>query len=193
MTVPDNPGSRDGVCFVDTETTGLDPDRHQIWEVGLILPNDDEYHWYLPVDLGTADPFALDIGRFHERHPHGYRSPTEGGLTDLDQFSEEFASLTYKLHMAGAVISFDDLRLAKLLRAHGQQPGWHYHVIDVEALAAGYLAAGYSDAGPGPHRPPWNSDELSQCLGVHPDQFERHTALGDSRWARAIYHKVLGP
>jgi oligoribonuclease (3'-5' exoribonuclease) len=27
------------VCFVDCETTGLDPDRHEIWEVGLITPD----------------------------------------------------------------------------------------------------------------------------------------------------------
>jgi oligoribonuclease (3'-5' exoribonuclease) len=26
-----------GLAFVDTETTGLDPDVHQIWEVGLII------------------------------------------------------------------------------------------------------------------------------------------------------------
>jgi len=32
MSTPHTPD----VCFVDTETTGLDPDRHEIWEVGLI-------------------------------------------------------------------------------------------------------------------------------------------------------------
>lgn len=25
------------LAFVDTETTGLDPDRHEIWEVALIV------------------------------------------------------------------------------------------------------------------------------------------------------------
>lgn len=27
---------------------------------------------------------------------------------------------------------------------------------------------------------------------AEPDQFDRHTALGDARWARAIYDAVLG-
>jgi hypothetical protein len=38
------------ICFVDTETAGPDPDRHQIWEVGLITPNGDEHLWQFPVD-----------------------------------------------------------------------------------------------------------------------------------------------
>jgi hypothetical protein len=59
------------LAFIDTETTGLDPDRHEIWEIALIV-DDQEYQWFLPVDLGKADPIALNIGRFHER----YRSTT---------------------------------------------------------------------------------------------------------------------
>lgn len=67
------------LCFVDTETTGLDAERHEIWEIGMIVreplePNTDtneyletEYVWQLPVDLTLADPIALNIGRFHDR------------------------------------------------------------------------------------------------------------------------------
>lgn len=56
------------VAFVDTETTGLDPDRHKIWEVALITPNGDEHVWQFPIDEMAADPAALDIGRYWERH-----------------------------------------------------------------------------------------------------------------------------
>jgi hypothetical protein len=87
---------------------------------------------------------------------------------------------------------------------------WHYHVIDVEALAAGYLAAirqdaaelGYHDRPDTPQyehegnleiaRLPWKSDSLSRAVGVEPDDFDRHTALGDARWAKAIYEAVMG-
>ncbi len=41
------------LAFVDTECTGLDPDRHEIWEVGLIV-DDEEHSWFLPVDLAKA-------------------------------------------------------------------------------------------------------------------------------------------
>ena len=40
--------------------------------------------------------------------------------------------------------------------------------------------------------PPWDSDALSRAVGVNPDDFDRHTALGDARWAKAMYEAVMG-
>ena len=182
------------VCFVDTETTGLDPDLHQIWEVGIILPDGYEGRWFLPVDLGRADPYALKVGRFHERHPHGYdfKHNDDEYVSEVRSFCRDFAEYTRGMHLAGAVISFDEERLRRLLRANGACPEWHYHLIDVEALAAGYLSNGFDHPGDAPHRPPWDSNELSQCIGVNPEDFDRHTALGDCHWAKAIYDKTLG-
>jgi DNA polymerase III epsilon subunit-like protein len=173
------------VCFVDTETTGLDPDRHEIWEVGLIEVDGREHHWFLPVDLGRADPYALKIGRFYDRYPKA------SSLHRLSTFARKFAQLTAGKHLVGAVISFDEERLRKLLKANGACPDWHYHLIDVEALAVGAIAA---NADPGLVTPPWHSDELTAALGVTVPVEDKHTALGDARWAAAIYHAVMtGP
>mgnify|MGYP001572383750 CR=1 FL=1 len=177
------------LAFVDTETTGLDPDRHEIWEVGLIV-DDQEYEWQLPVDLGRADAIALKIGRYYERNLEV--------TADLRSFAEEFAALTRGRHLVGAVISFDEERLRKLLRANGACPEWHYHLIDVEALVAGALFERARDededgrAGEVIHvtTPPWDSNKLSRAIGVDPDDFDRHTALGDARWAKAMYEVV---
>jgi DNA polymerase III epsilon subunit-like protein len=168
------------LAFVDTETTGLDPDRHETWEVGLVLREENgaefERVWQLPADLGRADPMALKIGRFHER-----RSDYDF-LTEPAVFAAQFAGLTLGAHLVGAVISFDEERLRRLLRANGECPMWHYHLVDVEAMAAGFRAM----------PPPWDSGELSRVVGVDPDQFDRHTALGDARWAKAVYDAVMG-
>jgi DNA polymerase III epsilon subunit-like protein len=204
------------LAFIDTETTGLDPDLHQLWEVAAIIERNGvatEHVWQLPVDLGRADPMALKIGRFHER-----RRVAEA-LTQPRVFAETFARLTAGCHLVGAVISFDEERLRRLLRHQHECPMWHYHLIDVEALAAGWLFAdatrcdedyerraadpespGWEKAmgvlGAGWRRstatPPWNSEELSKAVGVDPEQFDRHTALGDARWARALYFAVMG-
>lgn len=174
------------LAFVDTETTGLHPDWHQIWEVGLIV-DDRERRWLLPVDLGRADPIALRIGRFHDRHPDGHdftraAATTYDHATPPEVFAQEFARLTRGRHLVGAVISFDEERLRLLLTANGACPEWHYHLVDVEALAAGKLAI----------PPPWDSADLSRAALVDPDQFDKHTALGDARWAKAIYEAVMG-
>ena len=96
----------------------------------------------------------------------------------------------------GAVPNFDTERLALLLRAHGFEPPWHYHLIDVENLAVGYLAGRGDNPAPdaiGRHVSlPWDSNALSLAVGVDPDRFARHTAMGDVLWARAIYDTVMG-
>ena len=184
------------LAFCDTETTGLDPDLHEIYEVGLIVREENgeehEHHWWLPVDLGMADARALAVGRFHERYP----GPKE--LIRRFEFGDEFSALTRGAHLVGAVISFDEERLRRLLRSNGACPEWHYHLVDVEALAAGSLAGMNSELGdllassPDMFTPPWDSEALSRAVGVDPDQFDRHTALGDARWAMAIYDAVMG-
>lgn len=188
-----------GIVFLDTETTGLDPVRHEIWEVGLIV-DDKEYHWFLPVDLSAADAVALNIGGYHDRHPHGLHK-VPGNKTrcvSVVTFAKEFARLTWGKHLVGAVVSFDEERLRKLLIANGQTYGWHYHLVDVEALMVGYLAGRQRGdrlyALETIHTgiaPPWNSKDLSGAVGVDPDLFEAHTAIGDARWARACYEAVM--
>lgn len=41
--------------------------------------------------------------------------------------------------------------------------------------------------------PPWRSEDVSRALGINPDDYARHTALGDVRWAMAIYDAVINP
>lgn len=178
------------VAYVDIETTGLDADLHEIWEVGLIV-DEVEHHWFLLCDPGHADPRALEIGRFYERYPYHWDGPAGEGAEDLVgtvQFAEEFAALTRDRHLVGAVVSFDEERLRRLLKVSGGCPAWHYHIIDVEALAVGYLSG---HGMKGTWTLPWNSKELSRAVGVAPELFDAHTALGDARWAKALYEAIV--
>lgn len=166
-------------AFIDTETTSLDAETGEIWEAALIEPDGTEHQWFLPVDLGRADPLSLRIGRYYERHPD---ADGTGLVSDPLDFAYDFSRLTAdKCHLIGAVISFDEERLRKLLRANGACPDWAYHLVDVEALIAGMLAI----------PPPWDSTELSLAVGVKPDEFEKHTAVGDALWAKALYEAVM--
>jgi DNA polymerase III epsilon subunit-like protein len=175
--LPDG-GGMTRLAFIDTETTGLDPRRHQLFEIAMLIRDGrestpEEYHWWLSVNLTDADSTALRLTRYYERQIKPTLSVEVAGSV---------AQLTAGAHLVGAVPSFDAAFLETLLRAYNLVPAWHYHLVDVEALAAGYLH----------QQPPWNSEELSRTLGVEPPQGdEPHTALGDARWAMAMYDAVM--
>lgn len=191
------------LAFVDLETTGLDPDRHEPWEIAIIRRDPDgsvtTVHWDVEVDLSRADAGALRIGGYYRRRDaagelwNAVEAPRDVDAVDPDDWhivgrvesqlaAEDVAEALADAHLVGAVPSFDAAFLDRWLRRNGQAPAWHYHLIDVEALAAGHARVA----------PPWNSNDLSRAVGVEPDEFGRHTAMGDVRWAMAIYDAVMG-
>jgi len=200
------------IVFCDTETTSLRPDR-RAWEVGLIVrePGEDdrEVSWFVndrDLDLANADVMSLKIGRFYERHPQ-YRLDRESTGTDTETEYDALRlieAITRGAHLVGAVPNFDADVLGARMRANGICPAWHYHLICVENLAAGWLnrhAAVLENREATIEEatrlrvlasPPWKSDDLSAALGVKVSAEDRHTALGDARFARAIYDAVTG-
>lgn len=189
--------------FIDCETTSLRPDR-RAWEVALVRracgQPDAEHCWLVQasdLELGNADLGSLRIGRYFDRHP-GWPPPGGQAPEDLGQWQQvageaevlrQVETLTRGAVLVGAVPSFDAEVLAARMRANGMAPSWHYHLQDFETLIAGFLR------GQGKPVPdlPWRSDELSGLIGVAPPAADqRHTALGDARWAVRVWDAVMG-
>jgi DNA polymerase III epsilon subunit-like protein len=103
--------------------------------------------------------------------------------------------------IVGNVPSFDVAFLDVFLRKHGQCLTTHYQPVDVEAMAVGFLHGTVAEAvGRGAKvnmqvpAPPWPSDVLAEELGLTPQPTEdRHTALGDARYVRAMYDAITRP
>ena len=53
--------------YVDTETTGLDPSRHEVWEMAFALEDGPVRVMTVPHSLRNADPTALRINRYQTR------------------------------------------------------------------------------------------------------------------------------
>lgn len=162
-----------GVAFVDTETTGLDPRIHEVWDIGLIVDG-REYEWHVrPKKPEVADSTALRIGRFYQR------SAAVGWRWNAPEIvADALVSLTADRMLVGVVPGFDAEFLRAFLLSQGQAPAWHYQLVDAEVLAAGRLGAA----------PPWDTRAICERIGVAPaDDTERHTAIGDAREARRLY------
>lgn len=198
------------LIFLDTETTGLQPDRHTPWEIAWVtalhnkgdrtLALVDRFQATVPLNFKeteNADPEALKVGRYDERKVDGFR-PREDVVARLKWAATRIGALAAELdaarseastppppivpHLVGAVPSFDHAMLCmNWLGWPGFGEGlWHYHLIDVEALAAGTL--GYP--------PPYKSDDLTAMLGIKVDEKDKHTAMGDVMWAVQMYAAV---
>jgi hypothetical protein len=174
----------------------------------------------------TPDLFGLKVGRFWDRHPvgqwlaaqpgpnamrdvsdypvadmHTLRAfddePTSEGLyVTREQAARLVARWTNGCHVVGAVPNFDAEVFTGLLREQHLIPAHHYHLIDVETLAVGYLYGSRAGLAFEPDSVldlPWDSDKLSESLAVEPPaDDERHTALGDARWAMRLYDAIIG-
>lgn len=193
------------IAFVDTETTGLDPRHADAWEIAVIRREDGvdtEHLWQVRPNLDTADPEALAIGKYHDRFavPDGWDAIQT--FTDGPPWRLTLPEMLFDLQtvLANAVVvgsnpGFDITFLTKLLQAHARKLPWHYRTVDIATLAAGYLR-GY-DLSAGETSPeltlPWSSRALSQAVGVQPPGPDTaHTALGDARWAKAVYDAIHG-
>lgn len=184
------------IVFLDTETTGLALDD-DIWEVAAIRRDPDgretEHHLFIRHDQDKCDRLPDSFKADHLRRWDFERSVDPG---DAAAYLDPLLS-DGRPHVVGAVPNFDTERLALLLRAHGFEPGWHYHLIDVETLAVGWLLGqtiGERNVGLAVPAAglPWDSDALSKAVGIAPPVVTRHTAMGDAQWARAIFDRITG-
>jgi hypothetical protein len=193
------------IGFLDTEWTSLHPTDGEVWEVALHIPDGpkeglgiDTWVWHIrPTRLDLADHQSLRIGGYHDR----FGVEAKSGAIDhfwvcnRAQFAEEFVEVTQGVQFAGLTLEGDMRRLDDIVRQAHLLPRWHYQPIDVEILAVGYLIA-KAEGRDGSHapeelRPPWTTTKIMRDLGIDPEQFAAHTAVGDLMAAKAMYDRVM--
>lgn len=193
------------IAFADTETTGLDPFLHDPWEIAVILRvdgQDDEHVFRIEPDLTNADPAALQFNRYHER-----TSAPDWVWDDRETAARRLYELLDGAVLVGSNVSFDAEMLTHLLgRYHAQPRPWHYRTVDIVTLATGSLYgraaewtrkdcdARWFSKVDGAVGWPWHTHDVSRLVEVEPPpEYVRHTALGDTRWARDVYDAVTVP
>lgn len=175
----------DHLAFVDTETLGLDPLIHPIWELAIITGG-EEYHWFVRVDgvdREFADLVALDLNGFDDRYSD------DAAVPDY-KLVPELAELLDGKVIVGANPHFDLSRLGHWFARAGRDVPWHYRPICIESVLYGYNL-GWA-FGVGDDRlnfdVPWRAADLYHRLtGIEQDEAELHTALGDARMVQRLW------
>lgn len=192
------------LVFLDIEATSLDVLTARPWEVAMIerWPDGRERSTELmvsDVDTSDAEPEALEVGRFAERHAPGGRArwyeekivalwvarrlSPEQGLGRPVVVGSNVAG--YDLPVITAMLA----RHARYIGRIGAAPSWHHHPIDlVTWTQAREAASPFSTVSLGA-----GSYDLSEMAGVpRPAGAVAHTAMGDVLWARAWWDAVKG-
>lgn len=161
------------LCFVDTETTGLDPRIHQPYEVCMWRENEDAPATFiLPHTLELADPHALTIGRYFERC---HTRASEGD----DPFTLEAVTLTLRgVTLVGSNPAFDAAMLTRVIGT----PVWSHRLINVAEGAMWVF--GWDE----PRGLAKVADACRERGHVIPEP--DHTAEGDVRATRAVYYAL---
>lgn len=122
------------LAFLDTETTGLTPGRHEVIEVAVLV-GDRLYHWMVrPERLEDAEPKALEVNGY-ARFPERW----EGAKTMREVGPEIMAALKGAV-VVGHNVGFDLDMLNAHMRKVGLNPHLPYHKVDTVTLAYTRLA-----------------------------------------------------
>lgn len=158
----------DRLVFLDTETLGLTPGVHDVWEAAWAIEDGPILSAYLAHSYYPHQPSALEVNGYLERFDHTLIDPVDEML--LYQAVEGAT-------IVGANPGFDCAMLAA--RWGGVEP-WKYRKIDISSVAM--MAFGMV-------RPP-GMREIVQRLhtdGTAPVPEPDHTASGDVEALREAY------
>lgn len=198
------------IVFLDIETDGLRPNRH-LWDLAMIRRETDgtetTHQVFVPISLTDADPYALKVGRFYERHPlgrwlanpagnGGMPRPGNGGswpnYVTLYDAAHLVARVTHEATIVGCNPSFDTHTLERLLRSNGLQPTWDYHLCDVRERAIGWLLCSDALLAASDLEQSKTGQLATACEVSLSSDEDRHTALGDAKFARRWYDTLAG-
>jgi hypothetical protein len=188
------------VVFLDTETLGLDVDRHAPWELAWtvylhdqknhalrqLTPMQSYFLIYTPEEWAEADLEALKINHFVERFDRALAVSQSKAMNWLRESIGGVTNPNDVVHLCGSCPWFDQGMLARYWTTRSERDGlmasrpWHYHLIDVSALAGGALRL----------PPPFKHNEMALAYGIDQIPKDVHTAEGDVRLDVQLYAAV---
>jgi len=180
------------MLFLDTETGGLEPRRHSLLSLGLVVGEGPRVVNSLEI-LVRHEPYVVSAGGMKvnrinlvEHFEAALEPPV--ALAVLDVFLDQhFPHLCKPIVLAGHNVGFDQAFLAAFLEGQGRalEPRFSHRLVDTHSLAAGLRDAG---------RLPLanlSSTALFAHFDIEVPEEKRHTALGDALATFALYWKLV--
>jgi DNA polymerase-3 subunit epsilon len=180
------------LLFMDTETGGLDPRKHSLLSVGLVVGDGPKVVNSLEV-LIRHEPFVVSAGGMKVnridlvQHAAAALDP-DMALGVMNVFLDQhFPHLCKPITLAGHNVGFDQAFLGAFLEGlgHHLEPRFSHRIVDTHSLAAALRDAGklpLDNLG---------SSALFAHFGIEVPEDKRHTALGDALATFELYWKLV--
>jgi DNA polymerase III epsilon subunit-like protein len=191
--------------LIDTETTGLDPRKNAVIEIGAQILSDrlevvetDPFRVLIrPHEDAVIDKRALNVNNHHwcaDKDSEEYQKALtpEAALEALEAFLKPHFDIVTWIVLVGWNVGFDEEFLKGLFyHVHKEEPTtgrppwpFHYHKIDLLGVVR------FFDARIGRARKSYKLEHIAKDLfGVMSD-FAMHTALGDSQMCIKVAQEV---
>lgn len=176
------------LCFIDLETTGKEPLKHEIVEIGCVVVRQEDlsvlYEFEakaLPERIEDADPESLEI--------NGYNSDEWKNASPLCDVIRQFLDVARGSSLVGQNVSFDwsflEVAFARCgIGRRELEEAFGYTRWDTKSIAAGIVLKPQEPL----HEKRLSLKRLTEELGV---PFEKgHRALTDARAAFLVYKKL---
>lgn len=164
------------ICFLDTETTGLDPQKAEVIEVAVIRREADgtesRFHTLIkPERIEDAHPKALEVNGYADDPSRWDDAPT------MVEVGDQIADMTKNSVICGHNIGFDEAMISANFKRAGVKRRIPYHKIDTVTLAWEHLVP------LGLER--MSMDRIREFLGWSKEG--AHTAMKDAEDAQSLY------
>jgi len=177
------------LIFLDTETTGLNPDVHEIIELAWIITdlnlNKKSGHCYKinPENIENADYKALEINGYSKEVWNKEAIPLEKALREITK-SIPFGE---RAIVIGHNVDFDLRFLRKAFKDLGVFCSLSYHRVDTLSLSVAYKIAGRGIVKESEN---FKLKTMADILEV--DHKNTHTAMSDTEAVYEIFKELSG-
>ncbi len=178
--------------FIDTETGGLDPRKHSLLSVALVVGDAGGVARSLEI-LIRHEPYVVSAGGMKVnridlvQHTAGALEP-DVALGVMNVFLDQhFPHRCKPIVLAGHNVGFDQAFLGAFLESlgHTLEPRFSHRVVDTHSLAAALRDAGKLPLDN------LSSTALFEHFGIVVPEEKRHTALGDALATFELYWKLV--
>jgi len=177
---------KNNLAFVDIEATGLNPDKHEIIEIGLVLVKQigeggakfeilEEIDLKIkPERIEDADPQALKV--------NGYDPSQWIFANTLEQAMKVFSEKTKDAIFVAHNLTFDYSFIEHAFKKTGVENKMFYPKIDTISIAFAKLHKN-------PQVEKFRLQKLCEYFGIQNEK--AHTALADAKATFLVYEKLM--